>query len=269
MGIKSKLLEAFDDSMMQSPSDKYNLSRLADYMATYRNFYEEKGALDIIEEKLNNLRGVPFSNVHCGGTIISANYIITAAHCVIIKFSHGGLLPEFIFHLLPKEIQVTIGVHDQNIAIANKDYSHSIRGIKVHEMYTGLYTVGGVEDRTNYDYAILTLSSSLTFTDKISLICLPDSSTKMFVDELVIATGWGSDDVPSESGGTRQLKELNMKVWANEDCDKAMKMFGTDKQPIQSTHLCAFGNVTGQEKGMVCSGDLGGPLTVKENGRLV
>ena len=61
----------------------------------------------------------------------------------------------------------------------------------------------------------------------------------MFVDELVIATGWGSDDVPSKSGGTRQLKELNMKVWANEDCDKAMKMFGTDKQPIQyREHIC-------------------------------
>ena len=154
----------------------YNLSRLAGYMIGYKGFYDEKRIFHVLEERLENLKIPLPSNVACGGTIISANYIITAAHCVIIRFAHHPsiILPEFLFHLVPEEIQVTIGVHDQNIAISNKDYIHSVKGIKVHEKYTGLYAVGPVEDRTNFDYAILTLSSSLTFTDKISPICLPD-----------------------------------------------------------------------------------------------
>ena len=32
--------------------------------------------------------------------------------------------------------------------------------------------------------------------------------------------------------------------------------------------VCVYGNVT-EEKGMVCNADSGGPLIVKENGRLV
>ena len=38
---------------------------------------------------------------------------------------------------------------------------------------------------------------------------------------------------------------------------------------VQKEHLCAFGNVTGHEKGMICFGDSGGPLVLKENGRFV
>ena len=37
---------------------------------------------------------------------------------------------------------------------------------------------------------------------------------------------------------------------------------------ISSVHMCAYGNVTA-DTGMVCSGDSGGPMVVRENERLL
>ena len=125
---------------------------------------------------------------NCGGTIVSANYVLTAAHCLFWLHYHPEEVSNIptLHYYKPEEIFVVIGVHDRNIGIIPDDsYIQPCKGIKVHESFTTgkQFLHPTYPKRIKYDIAILTLSSSLTFTDKISPICLPDSTMKMYNDK--------------------------------------------------------------------------------------
>ena len=129
-----------------------------------------------------------FKMTSCGGTIVSANYVLTAAHCLFWLHYHPDEVSNIptLHYYKPEEIFVVIGVHDRNIGIIpDNSYILPCKGIKVHESLTTgkQFLHPTYPKRISYDIAILTLSSSLTFTDKISPICLPDSTTKMYNDK--------------------------------------------------------------------------------------
>ena len=144
-----------------------------------------KKSVEKNSEKRPNFLG---QRVSCAGTIVTANFVLTAAHCLFRYIAHPeevSKIPTF-YYFKPEEIFVVIGVHDRNIGIiSDNNYVHSCKGIKFHEsLSTGkAYLHTPKNGRIDYDIAILTLTSTLTFTDKISPICLPDSTTQMYNDK--------------------------------------------------------------------------------------
>ena len=171
-------------------------SGIAELVASFEEFYAAENLLDEWKklkekyekntEKRPNFVG---QGTHCGGTIVSANYVLTAAHCLFWLHYHPEEVSNIptLHYYKPEEIFVVIGVHDRNIGIISDDsYILPCKGIKIHELFSSGKPLWGHTpkyERINYDIAILTLSSSLTFTEKISPICLPDSTTQMYNDK--------------------------------------------------------------------------------------
>ena len=216
------------------------------YGPFYRQVRQRNGTIVNLypwfENEMMRRRNPPRSKVNCGGSIISANYIITAAHCVIMEYEAptpdaSGVIqirhPSTVI-FQPDEIKVTIGLHDAKFR--ENGYVHSLKDIKAHPSYTDVFFQDRYWSRPDYDYAILTLSSSLTFTDKISPICLPEYTTNMYNGQIARAAGWGSiQNNISENGQeindqSTRLKEVYYNVWSNDDCDNAIKNSSTPEK---------------------------------------
>merc|ERR1712038_446316 len=108
------------------------------------------------------------------------------------------------------------------------------------------------------DIALLELSKSIIFNKEVQPICLPGTRAKRYMDHTAVALGWGSETFRGPS--TRILREVNMRVWENSDCQE---IFGTLRK-IFTTMMCAGGK-SGED---TCQGDSGGPLIClnSENG---
>ena len=102
----------------------------------------------------------------CGGTIIDAKTILTAAHCY-----HGKNLNKADFF-------VTAGVvHVQNGA----GQSAFVEKITLHESYDNV--------NVDNDVAILKLKTPLTFNNNVQRACLPEAS--YVPTGKAVASGWG------------------------------------------------------------------------------
>ena len=102
----------------------------------------------------------------CGGTIIDAKTILTAAHCYTAK------------NLKNPNHFITAGIVDRFDGAGQNVF---VEKIILHESWT--FT------SNNHDIAILKLKTPLTFNNKVQQACLPDAS---FVPTgKAVASGWG------------------------------------------------------------------------------
>merc|ERR1712079_18763 len=106
------------------------------------------------------------------------------------------------------------------------------------------------------DFAILRLSSPVTFTTEVAPACLPADVKQTYKNKVATVTGWGT----LESGGQQPtvLHEVDLTITTNKYC-KEQYGWGISKNMI-----CAMGPESGGKDS--CQGDSGGPLVVKENG---
>lgn len=102
----------------------------------------------------------------CGGSVVSPDYVITAAHCV------DGL-DRALF-------SVVIG---SNYLEENNQLFYNISQIIIHPNYN--------DNQKISDIALLRLSQRIDFGQKISSICLPDSSdVSAIFNQNVVVVGW-------------------------------------------------------------------------------
>ena len=129
----------------------------------------------------------------CGGSIISAQHILTAAHCTQEPLS---------FYL-----QVSLGEHDTTDAAAD---IRTVSRITNHPQYN--------PDNLLNDISILTLSSPLTFSRAMSPVCLPADPSLSYAGATATVTGWGRTSPDPEGPLADSLQEVELTVLSNEDC---------------------------------------------------
>ena len=101
--------------------------------------------------------------------------------------------------------KVLVGEH--NTADTDVD-RRDVMKIRSHPRYN--------HENADYDFAILFLSSPLTFSSTIGPVCLPASTQSLYTGQVATVTGWGltsSDGSPAST-----LQEVEVMVISNQAC---------------------------------------------------
>uniref|UniRef100_A0A8C2CFA7 Suppression of tumorigenicity 14a n=1 Tax=Cyprinus carpio TaxID=7962 RepID=A0A8C2CFA7_CYPCA len=172
----------------------------------------------------------------CGASIISEQWLVTAAHCVQddakIKYSQPGTWEAYL------------GLHTQKEK--PKSTKRLIKQIIPHKNYNS-YTYDN-------DIALMELDSPVTFSETIRPICLPAATDVYPAGETVTISGWGA----TREGAT-VLQKANVRIINSTVCDELMS------GQITSRMTCA-GVLSGGVD--ACQGDSGGPMSIFSNERM-
>jgi secreted trypsin-like serine protease len=129
----------------------------------------------------------------CGGSIISPNYVLTAAHCV------------------QSSTKVTVV---QQEPLLKKNTSYEVSSVLSHPKFGTdiIYTI--------YDFAILKLKNSVK--EPNVFVCLPNNNVDQFVGANLTISGWGRIN-PEIDTHFDVLKSGYITAMLNFDCSKIYK----------------------------------------------
>lgn len=171
----------------------------------------------------------------CGGSLISASFVLTAAHCTRGEDGH---------EIRASLVKVFLGLHDKEFIGPNVQ-QHSVYGI--HTVPSEVPWVG-----LKNDVALLELGSNVEYTNFVQPICLNFEQ----IPNRVIGTvpGWGRTE---DEDISEVLKIASMPIISTLNCLQSNRdVFGG---ALDTGMICA-----GHQNGTsVCNGDSGGGLVVQ------
>ena len=182
----------------------------------------------------------PSSGHFCGGTLISAKWVVTAAHCV----ADG------------RRFRVYAGSQ----SLLGGGLSFDVAKVIVHEAYDpftsdndiALVELGGA---VSADGAARQ-RSALDLAKPVPLIAADETSKRVMPPEVAVVTGWGRTE--EKGAGSPQLQMIEAPLVSRDECNAENKYAGQ----VSPNMLCAGGQ--GKDS---CQGDSGGPLVVvREDG---
>eukprot|EP00092_Neocalanus_flemingeri_P004213 GFUD01004531.1.p1 GENE.GFUD01004531.1~~GFUD01004531.1.p1 ORF type:complete len:604 (+),score=187.63 GFUD01004531.1:355-2166(+) len=173
----------------------------------------------------------------CGGSLIAPGVILTAAHCVD-KFRQN-----------PAELKIRCGEWDtQNQTEPYPHQDRYVQALNIHPQFDGR--------NLQNDFAVLFTSEDFVLSSHIDTVCLPQAE-EIFDGTTCFATGWGKDKFGSAGQYQVVLKEIDLPVVSNYECqDKLRSTRLGQKYKLHDSFICA-GGVNGKD---TCKGDGGSPL---------
>ncbi|ETN60710.1 serine-type enodpeptidase [Anopheles darlingi] len=170
----------------------------------------------------------PLGNRFCGGSLVSANYVLTAASCF----------------LNPGATTVLLGASNMTVV----DDIVQASEVTIHQAF--------VASQNLNDIALVRLSRPAILTDYIRLARLPNwrQADSQFTNQLATVSGWGAlGQNAQEILPLNSLHRVNGSIITNTACN--LQFFGG----ISDDHVCIA-----TSNGSPCQGDQGGPLTVQD-----
>ncbi|XP_063698475.1 collagenase-like [Culicoides brevitarsis] len=186
----------------------------------------------------------PGNSFSCGGSLLTRNFGLTAAHCLTFEQDNKTQMAE--------AAHAFMGIVDL-MGPEEFEIYRKVTEMIIHENYQ----IFGDQDYTFHDIALIRFESPVDFCSRVQPITLPDGQirTRSFVKAFVTGMGWGM----TTSGFTStDLLYATSMIINNKKCQK--KYNRAEKNYVITEEMICVVPAGSNPRAGACMGDSGGPL---------